>query len=72
LRAWHLRNAGRRRAVFLWRKTKEEFLSFNIPCPTALVLPNLSHISSHHHKKKKNPFNSHFPIYLGTKGISTQ
>lgn len=35
---------------FLWRKTKEELLSFSIPCPTVPLLPNHSHIVYYHHK----------------------
>lgn len=41
---------GKEKGSALRRKTKE-LLRLNIPCPTAPLLPSLSHICSHHQKK---------------------
>lgn len=69
-RAWHLKNAGRKRAVFCVGRPKRNCESFNIPCPPApppfQPLPHFLPLS------QKNPFISHFPTCSRTEGVSAQ
>lgn len=62
MRAWHLKNAVRRKAVFCGGRPKRHCWVLTFLAPWHPLLPSLSHVFSHHHKKIHLSHISQWPI----------